>query len=274
MEPVTGEWNRTVAPSDVVTFTDCPAAYLRRIEGDRETRPATSDAIGQAVHEQIAKPKQERVRDVTKLLFDVPVTERKKAAGEAKSLLRTADRVERYEKKRRRVIVKEKTIVWLDTRTGIYWVSKSDRMSIGSDAAGEYLAVDDTKTGKFRHRLHPAAAFMHGYIAMQVKALEFEGERVRVRLEYLRDSEGRRLSKPEYKIETIRAKLTDDQKQRLWGIESTISKLEEAWRLQRFKVCAGNHCLACDYCQDCPRGKEFLEALEDAKVQADETSAQ
>ncbi len=271
--PVSLAWDCTVSPSQIAQFSDCPGHCLRTKEGDKPTaHQIVSINVGDVFHSEIAKPANQRVADVSVLLTKLPKQERARAAVQAEAVIAVAARAEKRESGKvvRGTVTEPKPMKWFDPATGITLVAKPDKMEICKDGFGEYLAVNDRKSGKHRHRLNEALAFLMGYVAFNTNALDFktttrdfEGKAdpcVKTRLEYLRDTHGKLMSTPYYQQNIIWSELTEQQKIWLAEINSIIAEMKAAWMARRFKLQSGPHCFGCKYSVDCAEGKKFIEA--------------
>jgi PD-(D/E)XK nuclease superfamily len=278
---VTGAWKRSIAPSKLLTYIDCPAAYLRHVEGDlpvsaAPVAQATGDSrvssapvarvIGDVVHAQISSSRQERpsvavaVRAATAAAPaapSIPKQEVAKAVRTARAMVAVATKAERRQASRVLHTVREpKAFFHFDQETGTFWFVKPDKIQVIETDRGRFVSVDDTKTGSHRHRFAHLVPLMFGLVVQRSRAWEkfwgitFEGN-IRTRLVYLRNSDGRQLGHPEYVVDTIKpaqsskpagSQLSQVQKERLAGIEGFIRDIDASWKRGHFQVKPGDHC--------------------------------
>lgn len=274
---VTGEWKRTIAPSQVIAFKSCPASYLREMEGDlAEAPPSVSVAIGNAVHEQIAQPAQER-RSVAAIIAasaNIPREQRAGAVRAVQELVATATRHEKREAPKTQHMVREpKALFHFDEATQTYWFAKPDKIRLVGEGRSQYVCVDDTKSGRHRHRYGYLVPLMMGLVVRRSRAwekfwgVEFNGN-VRTRLIYLRGPNGKRLESAEYVVDNIRATLTGEQSTRLAGLESFIREIDETWKRGWFRVQPGSQCENCNFRSDCELGQAWVAAQIAADAEA------
>lgn len=285
---ITGPWKRTISPSKLLTYTDCPAAYLRQEEGDlpvssqtgvkgtsqaRVSAAKVAQAIGNVVHEQIATPHQERtsvevaVKAAAAAAPSIPKKDVEKAVRTARAMVTVATRADaRQARKALHIIREPKPISHFDEESNTLWFVKPDKLQVVETEHGRFVGVDDTKTGRHRHRFANLVPFMFGLVVRRSRAWEqlwnisFNGN-VKTSLVYLRSPDGRQLKHPEYVVDTIRAQLTEVQKHRLAGIQGFIRDIDASWQRKHFQVKPGSHCAQCEYLGDCKIGQEFLARL-------------
>lgn len=241
-----GVWTRTVCWSDIVKFMECPGKYLRWVEGDKPNKKTVGDAIGSAVHDQVAKDESERTNDVVQLLKSIPVEDRPKAVETVKALIKVAAAAQAKDEAASSVCEKEpEPFIWYNAYTKTWWFAKPDMVAISRDTKGQFLLVDDEKTGKARRRSHGSGAFFMGYTLREAKALGFTGP-VKTVVRYLRDEDGEVMEVPEEHTSFISAfRLSDRQEQELYGIERTVQTMDRAWEAGKFELKAGRHCNGC-----------------------------
>lgn len=272
-----GTWSETVSYSDIVKFLECQGKYVRWAEGDAPGERTIGDAIGQAVHNQIAKPAGERISDVATLLKSVPAEKRAEAAEAVKAMIKAAVAAQAKDEASSSVCEKEpEPIVWYNKATNTWWYAKPDLYAISRDERGSFLLIDDEKTGKARKRSHISAAFFMGYTAREAKALGFTGL-VKTVVRYLRDQDGNVLETPHEEVSFISAhRLSPRQEQELQGIEVTIDKMRQAWESGKFELHSGGHCKGCPFRFNCEKNQQWLDsqAIRRAdRVQLEPTSA-
>jgi hypothetical protein len=274
---ITGEWQRTVAPSQVIAFKSCQAYYVREAEGDlAEAPPSVSVAIGRAVHEQIAKPAAER-RSVAAVIAaspNIPKEQRAGAVRAVQEMVATATKHEKREAPKTQQLVREpKALFHFDDATQTYWFAKPDKIRLVGEGRDQYVCVDDTKSGRHRHRYGHLVPFMMGLVVRRSRAwekfwgVEFNGN-VRTRLVYLRGPDGRSLESAEYLVDNIRATLTGEQRTRLSGLESFIREIDETWKRGWFRVQPGPQCENCNFRSDCQLGQDWVAAQIAAHTEA------
>lgn len=277
---ITGPWNRSLAPSQLLTYINCPAEYLRHAEGDLPVAAApVAKVVGDVVHKQIATAPQKRESVATAVSTAVsavsstiaapriPNKEIERAVITAKSMVRVATRAEKRESPRvTHPIIKEpKAFFHFDERTRTFWVVKPDKLQVMDDGRGQFVGVDDTKTGRYRHRFAHLVPFMMGLVVHRSKiwekfwGLTFNGN-VKTRLVYLRGPDGQQLRRPEYVLDTIKPELTRVQVERLEGIEGFIRDIDASWARGHFLLKPGSHCENCLYRSDCKVGREWIAA--------------
>ena len=263
---VLGPWNRTVSVSDIHRFMECQGAYLMWAEGDKPGERTVGDAIGQAVHGEIAKPEQERLVDVTKLLKSVPEAERAQVAEQVKALIVKAAKAQDEDSSKSESMQKEpEPMVYFDSHTNTWWYAKPDVMAISRDERGRYLLIVDEKTTKGRRRHHVSAAFFFAFVARETKALGFTGT-IKTVVRYLRDFQGNILDEPFEEPRFISGRqLSDRQEQELHGIQATVRKMDEAWTRGEFELKEGGHCRGCSFRFSCPKNRQWLEARRQAQ---------
>jgi hypothetical protein len=211
----------------------------------------------------MAKPREQRTKNVAALFTGanaVPKQQQVGAVRTAKAIIAVAARAERKEAPSVNRTVKEPNpIFWWDKKTQTTWVVKPDEISM----TPWFVGVDDTKTGKHRHRYAEIVPFMMGLVVRETKAwkaiwgVDFEGT-VKTRLKYMRGADGRWLPRPEYSLDAIGDKLTRQQEARLQGITGFIREMDDAWNRGWFRVQPGDHCQHCNYRNDCPLGKKWM----------------
>lgn len=263
-------WTRTVSISDIHRFMECPGAYLMWAEGDKPGERTVGDAIGQAVHNEIAKPENERLTDVTKLLKSVPETERAQVAEQVKTLIAKAAAAQDRDEARSQNTQKEpEPMVWFDSYTKTWWYAKPDVMSLSGDSKGRYLLIVDEKTTKGRRRNHSSAAFFFAIVARESKALGFTGT-IKTVIRYLRDFQGNILEEPMEDSRFVSGRaLNERHEQELHGIQATIKKMDETWESGRFALRDGGHCRGCQFRMSCPKNREWLEARQAERLAAE-----
>lgn len=285
---ITGDWNRSIAPSKLLTYTDCPAQYLRQEEGDLPVSVETvAKTIGNVVHEQIATPVPERksvaaavttaaqVSAKTAAAPIIPKREIVRAVKTATAMVAVVNRSEEIAARRRKTKVlhekkEPKPFFHYDPETRTFWYAKPDKIQVVETESGRFVGVDDTKTGVHRHRYANLVPFMFGLVVQRSHAwekfwgIEFEGN-IKTRLVYLRGPDGKQLSRPEYVVDTIKPQLTVVQQGRLVGIQGFIRDVDASWARGHFRVQAGSHCSQCPYKGDCTVGRDWL-ALQSGKT--------
>jgi len=277
---ITAPWNRSIAPYQLLEYIDCPAEYLRHAEGDVPlTAAPVTRVVGAVVHKQIATAplKRESVATAVSMAVSeasakvvsprIPKKEIEKAVITARSMVKVATRAARREAPQiTHPIIKEpKAFFHFDERTRTFWVVKPDQLRVVNDGHSTFVGVDDTKTGRHRHRFAHLVPFMMGLVVRRSRAWEkfwgltFNGN-VKTRLVYLRAPDGSQLSRPEWVLDTIKPELNPVQKERLAGIEGYIRDIDASWDRKHFLVKPGSHCEGCDYRSDCKVGEEWLAA--------------
>ncbi len=284
---LTGAWNRSIAPSKLLTYTDCPAQYVRQEEGDLPVSVETvAQTIGNIVHAQIAIPAPERpslaaavtsavqVSAKTAAAPSIPKREIARAVKTARVMVAVVNRTEEIAARRRKTKVlhekkEPKPFFHYDPETRTYWYVKPDKIQVVETESGRFVGVDDTKTGVHRHRYANLVPFMFGLVVRRTHAwekfwgIEFEGN-IKTRLVYLRGADGKQLGRPEYVVDTIKPQLTVVQQNRLDGIHGFIRDVDASWARGHFRVQPGAHCTQCPYLGDCKIGREWL-ALQSGK---------
>jgi len=264
ISPLFGPWDRTVCFSDINKWLLCPAMYLMWKEGDAIYRRALSQEIGNLVHEETAKPVEDRLQDTAAIaarLKNVRPEERQAVALEVKKLIAKAVRVSDKESMDATLTEHESLMVWYDSYTSTFWYAKPDKMEVLRNERGSYLSVVDQKTGKWRKKTDQTCAFFFGYVAKMTRALDFVGP-IRSMVRYLRDFQGNVLKTPDEREMWIGRNLSARQQDTLHGIQETVRHIDRQWEAKSFPTVEGDHCKGCQFRHSCPVNKEkFAEWL-------------
>jgi hypothetical protein len=264
ISPLFGPWDRTICFSDINKWMQCPGMYLMWKEGDAVYRRALSQEIGDMVHEETAKPVEERLQDTAEIaarLQSVRPEERQKIAQEVKVLIAKAVRVSDKESLEAVSTEHESLMVWYDSCTATFWYAKPDKREVLRNERGAYLSCVDQKTGKWRKRTDLVSAFFHGYVAKMTRALDFSGP-VKSIIRYLRDFQGNVLATPDEREVWIGRNLSPKQHDTLYGIQETVKRIDADWKAQSFPLVEGDHCKGCQFRHTCPINQErFAEQL-------------
>jgi len=259
-----GPWDRTVSFSDIRKWMQCPGMYLMWKEGDQIIRRSLSQEIGDLVHQETAKPVQDRLQDTAAIaarLKNVPPDQLQAVALEVKELLSKAVRVSDKESIDAIATQHEMLMVWYDSYTNTFWYAQADKMDVLNNDRGPYLNVVDQKSGTYRKKLDVSGAFFFGYVAKMTKALGFIGP-IKTIVRYLKDWQGNVLAIPFEKWEWIGRVLKPEQKDMLWSIQETVRRMDADWQTGEFGLTKGNHCKGCQFRHTCPVYKaEYAEEL-------------
>lgn len=254
-----GDWKRTISFSDIRAFMLCQGSYLMYVEGDKPAKRSVSETVGRVVHAEVAKPKEERSKDVARLLKSVPAEERDAVVARVKELIaKTSAAQDEVEANSNDMRKEPEPLVMYDEYTDTYWYAKPDEMAISRDERGSFLLIVDNKTTRSRHWSHFQASFFFGLVARGAKALNFSGP-IKVAVRYMRDMRGEILETPHLESAFIGRTLTTFQDQKLQGIQATIKKIDEAWATGSFQLRSGGHCKGCPFRETCPKNREWLE---------------
>ncbi|MBS1991910.1 MAG: PD-(D/E)XK nuclease family protein [Cyanobacteria bacterium SZAS LIN-3] len=264
LSAISGPWDRTVCFSDIRKWMQCPGMYLMWKEGDAIYRRSLSQEIGDLVHQETAKPAQDRLQDTAEIaarLKNVRPEELQVVAQQVKALIAKAVRVSDKESIDAIATQHERLMVWYDSYTNTFWYAQADKMEILEDRDGKYLSVVDQKTGTYRKALDVSGAFFFGYVAKMTKALNFDGP-IKTMVRYLKDFRGQILARPFERWEWIGRHLKQEQKDMLWSIQETVKRMDADWQSGEFRLSQGNHCRGCQFRHTCPVNKEqFAEEL-------------